>query len=749
MTAKSTKTKAEPVATSSEATDMVTVMVPRCDIGIAPENPRANVPADAEIPNLAETLVTDDGCGQVVPLYVRRGKRSELPWMALDGRRRLFGFDHLLAEGRIENDHPVRITICETKEQIARALVLLNTERLQPHPADSIEVIASLLTKKKMSPDQIGRALGYKKTEMNKLIRLASVHPRAIEAFRAGRLQERHLRMLARLDDKDLQRAHADRVMDGFYFDDAAVQSMIRGDKATAQDPRFVLVTMAEYAEAGGRIEQDLFGEYPDSVLDTPLLDELWQGKIAQITELLAEHGVEVFVAAKDRVEVPEGMEAPWNYLSEHRVGDELRAQFTADRRAVLAFETEIKGLVQGGDFDAQRIAEYLWANAQLYTYEGVQKEIGAITVYPDKETGVTARPALKAYVPPVKTEEEIRAAEEAAEAKRAADEARSAYAVTTHKIASAPRVKVDVEGLNNSLHERRTDVATKGLIRDLADDPDVALTVLAAKLLTSAVSHEGAYNFAARITCDLYSSRFEVIPELDGEVRLRVRAWKDRLVESQKRPIAFVHGLSHADRMQLITDLVALSLDLKEPGTGSVSSSRRADAAEIKELLGSDISRHWTPDAEFLNAHPKGLLMKMADDLELDTTSLSKAKKHEIVVAVEEAAKSAGYVPKGLDWSMELLEVDKPDFGSDDEEDLAAGDEGAGEDQAEGGLDDGEAAGEFDPAAIEPSDEAASSDAPANDAAGDGLDDIVIDADLHDELGEDAMHFLDDDMAA
>lgn len=79
MTAKSAKTKPEAVATKTEAADMVTMMVPRCDIGIAPENPRADVPADDEIPNMAETLVTDDGCGQVVPIYVRRGKRSELP----------------------------------------------------------------------------------------------------------------------------------------------------------------------------------------------------------------------------------------------------------------------------------------------------------------------------------------------------------------------------------------------------------------------------------------------------------------------------------------------------------------------------------------------------------------------------------------------------------------------------------------------------------------------------------------------
>ncbi len=43
------------------------------------------------------------------------------------------------------------------------------------------------------------------------------------------------------------------------------------------------------------------------------------------------------------------------------------------------------------------------------------------------------------------------------------------------------PRADVEAEGSSHVFHETLTDVTTRGLIRDLADDPSAALTVLGA----------------------------------------------------------------------------------------------------------------------------------------------------------------------------------------------------------------------------------------------------------------------------
>ena len=88
------------------------IYVPLCDLGIAPENLRAKEPADADIPQLAETIAVAD---ILVPLCVRPGRKGEQPFMALDGRRRKFGLDVLLEHGRIDAAHPVRCDLFKTK----------------------------------------------------------------------------------------------------------------------------------------------------------------------------------------------------------------------------------------------------------------------------------------------------------------------------------------------------------------------------------------------------------------------------------------------------------------------------------------------------------------------------------------------------------------------------------------------------------------------------------------------------------
>src|SRR5690606_8274661 len=45
------------------------------------------------------------------------------------------------------------------------------------------------------------------------------------------------------------------------------------------------------------------------------------------------------------------------------------------------------------------------------------------------------------------------------------------------------PAIDVDVEGRSHVLHANYTDVATRGLIRDLADSPQAALTAIIAQM--------------------------------------------------------------------------------------------------------------------------------------------------------------------------------------------------------------------------------------------------------------------------
>src|SRR5476651_1681226 len=133
---------AEAATTPAEGPERPTqIVVPFRDLGIAPENIRAKEPADADIPQLAETIAVAD---VIVPLCVRPGRKGEKPYMALDGRRRLFGLELLLEAGRIDAAHSVRCDVFESKAAQAAASVLTNAERWPIHIADVIVAIGKM-----------------------------------------------------------------------------------------------------------------------------------------------------------------------------------------------------------------------------------------------------------------------------------------------------------------------------------------------------------------------------------------------------------------------------------------------------------------------------------------------------------------------------------------------------------------------------------------------------------------------------
>ena len=187
-----------------------TRLIPLADLGLAPENPRAKEPRDAGIPGLAETIAV---AGLVVPMAVRPGRKGEKPFMALDGRRRLFAYEDLAAAGRLTPDWPVRCEVFESPAAQAAAAVLTATERVPVHTADVIVAIGQL-RKRRMETAAIAAALGYDELEIKRLEALAGVHAKVLAAYRQGRLNQRQVRLLDRLPDKARQAEFAQNALD-------------------------------------------------------------------------------------------------------------------------------------------------------------------------------------------------------------------------------------------------------------------------------------------------------------------------------------------------------------------------------------------------------------------------------------------------------------------------------------------------------------------------------------------------------
>lgn len=681
-----------------EAVADETKLVPLKSIFIAPENPRATVEADDGIPQLGRTLVA---C-QVYPILARPALKGETgEFGALDGRRRFLGFQSALAEGLISEDHLVAVTVVTDKARQHAAVTLANHEREAGHITDVITAIGRMKKAKLKSP-AIAKALGYTEMQIRRWTKLADLQPSVLSAMRADKITLETAQMMTRLSPES-QDAFAEQAVNDRYGNiNYNVRQAVMSDVVTVEDDRFGLVSIDDYTAAGGKLESDLFGATSDVVLDVEILQRLWTDKVAPITAALEQAGLSV-TFGRSTYYAPEGFERlPYNSLSslgaaERRAYEAARAElenlcnrlkgtsavgeqeyddFDEDLDGEEGFEGDDDGEVLGaaadvdGQADGVQFAddlpkpttlEVLLAHLAETRLLHLKSDIGAIVLQPDGDLGLSgnfyAKPAP--VVP--------RAAEDDGEAHAPQIEAPA----HTRADVEVPKVRVDVEGVNNSLHERYTVVATRGLTRTLADDPNAAFVLLVARLFVSIAMpfSANAMNSISTIKATEFShSKHQPIGELDGEVAGRLVAFKEAYVASGLRPIPWVDSMPHSERMELMTVLVALSLDGKEFNTSYIRQGARAEAAEICELTGHDITNYWTPDAEFFAAHSKKQILPMLPLMGLeDEPANGSLKKDELAGLAAQSAEAARWAPASLSWKApeaELVEVDDLEAG-------------------------------------------------------------------------------------
>jgi ParB family chromosome partitioning protein len=624
---------------------MKTIQVRLADLGLAKENLRSSEPADDGVSQLADTILA---AGVIMPPLVRPGRKGEQKFMALDGRRRRFALLALLERGDISDDYSVECLLAETPAQQAAAIVLPNTEHAPAHIADVIVAIGQL-RKAKMATPAISAALGYSELEIKRLDALAGVHASVLAALRKGKLTLKQVKLFARLPDKKQQAELAQNAMQG-YFQDYQLRNLVERDRVTGDDARLVLVGMDRYLAAGGRVSSDLFGEMPDALLDPQILDEAWRERVQPLIEALQLTDLKIYVGGSSEFGAPEGFfRMPYIYPSD----------FTADQKvAVAQARAEVERISK--DFETLDplsadtpacLATLILAEAAQYNASLSRSKIGAILLSPSDGYGVQA---TYFTVPlPVSPADESDAGDDADQ-----DDGEDLGVVHSGtrrwNDVETPQADVEVAGLSHALHEIQTDAATRGLIRDLADDPGAALRALVAQLFKQLALQSSGYLEASalQISGTRYSRHgAQPLPALDGDVSDRLEARGAAYTASGLRPIAWVDSLPHGEIMALMAELVAMSLNACEKRTDNIRHGARAEASEISALCGADITAHWTPDQTYLAAHPKRDLLAMLDAMDAHDDRAKGLKKDDMVVFVAENAAERRWAPAVLSW--------------------------------------------------------------------------------------------------
>jgi ParB family chromosome partitioning protein len=463
-------------------------LVPLSNIGLAPENPRAREPRDEGIVGLAETIFV---AGLVVPLAVRPGRKGEKPFMALDGRRRFFALEDLAAAGRIEVAYPVRCEVFATPAAQAAAAVLTATERLPVHTADVIVAIGQL-RKRRMDTAAIAASLGYDALDIRRLEALSAVHPKVLQAFREGRLTLRQVRLFARLKDKAVQAELAASALAG-HFHEYRLHDLVTGDRVSADDARAPFVGLDRYAAAGGRVESDLFGELPDRLLDPEILHDLWRTRVQPIAEALEKRGLTVFIDRDAGYQAPDGFERlPYVYAG--ALEAEAKARLIQARAQIERAADALHGLGLEAEGSPAAVLSLLEAQLEAAIAQHAGVAVGAAILYPHAEQGVAAL----FFAMPLRPDDDEPDGLDGSETDTETIGARASDI-------EVPEVSIDTGGASHVLHEARTDVATRGLMRDLVDAPTHALTMLLAHLFASVALHGRAIDRALAIAATPY----------------------------------------------------------------------------------------------------------------------------------------------------------------------------------------------------------------------------------------------------
>lgn len=618
------------------------------DLGIAPENLRAAEPADADIPELADTI---KAAGLLYPLLVRPGRKGEQAFMALDGRRRLLALQSLVEAERIAPDYGVKVEVARDKALQAAAIVVSNTQRAPVHVADVIVAIGKLKSLK-MTPAKIASALGYAEIEVKRLQCLAGLPKPALDALRAGRITLRTAKLLARVTDPEVLKQFAANAAAGYLYEHSVTHHL--NGRPGLDDPLFDLIGVERYRAAGGRIDADLFGEFDDVVLDPDKLQLLWTERVGPLVEAAKARGLTVYFQGGELYRAPEGLEAagpnaPGALGEDAKLAWDLACARTDDLAQALS-----EGERHPESRDADLVAFLIARLEQEEALHGVSR-IAAVGFYPEAGTGFEVQVYLHPQVASVGEEEDEGA--ESTEIDAIAHPSGRPYRPEI----VVPQHEIDTEGRSHTLHETYTDIATRGLIRTVADDPMAALTITVARMFTILALQGGASTDQSAST--LQGRRYSrgslpPNPALDGVVRDRLEAKRRAYLESGLRPIPWVDALPHGEKMALLAELIAISLDLREFGVHAVRRAARAEAAEIADLTGHDITAYWTPDATFLGQHSKAQLIGALGVMEADVTPTKGLKKDDLVGYVASVAAEKAWAPAALNLRLEMTVI-------------------------------------------------------------------------------------------
>ncbi|MFP1132617.1 ParB/RepB/Spo0J family partition protein [Asticcacaulis sp. W401b] len=617
-----------------------TVSIALSQLIISDLNLRAGEEADEGIDELARTLLPG-ASGQILPLLVKAGV-GEGNFDILDGRRRYLAWSDLRDAGAIDLHHPVQVVVCETDDEIAQAVIIANAMRREVQFADVLLTLNRLISER-YTYDHMARSLGLEVKEIRKLAALARLDARILQAFKAQRFKRGVLRQMARIKDAERLAALIDMIeeSDG-EIRDYNIREFFE-DGVFATDVLLNAVPLDLYLKKGGRIEQDLFEEQPDRLLDPQIVGTLWEVAMKPIVKSLKAQGLLVEFGLDLNYGAPLGFaELGWRYPT----------NASDDRLAALKTEVETLTGQARDAAQAKDTAAFVAACAELVTkqLEAFKEKAKPLTPKACKATvGQIGMLSVSFYVDQDELDAHLNAQAEQDPVTT------SAY---TPPVDDTPlpktQLRPDVTLYGHAHHQRTTALAGRALARSLCEMPLVALDVQLSAQFQQAVlcrSHDaGKYvlKVCASARADAMRNPDTV---LDQPVLTRLQRFRDAYESSGQHPFEWVSSLDPNLKLELLALITALQIDMSESRTDYVRPAARAEAILIAAAIGHDFKDHLAVEPEFYASFSKKALLAIIGQMGLDPDEFSVLKRGALAETVHQLAFERGYIPPALNF--------------------------------------------------------------------------------------------------
>ena len=588
------------------------------NLTLSPLNVR-KVKTSAEEDAQLRALIESQGVLQ--NLIVIPSPDAEGRYEVIAGGRRLSALNHLLAEGKINAEFPVRCVVKTESEAIEASLA--ENYRSDMHPADRFVAYKAMLDAGR-SIEDIAKRFGKTVTEVKKLLKLGAVSPVILDAFRSQEMNFDMVMAFTVTDDQKAQESVFAEVKDQYHPSPRFVRQKLLNTDVTTDDTTFKFVGQEAYEAAGGTLSEDLFAD-SQYVNDVDLLNRLADEKLDKLQESFKAEGWGFVEATLDGGYSHPLRFAPCIDGETITAPDSVIQEFEAKER-------ELEGLMEAApDHEDEEANErFRQLNEEL---NDLKATIDASREFSDEQkqsTGVLLSVDFRTG--------ELVTKVGIALPKKQPEKAQNEDGTTTE----APK-PTESHALKSDLEAYRLQALEAAMMQKAEICLDITIFTMAKAVLA------GSTWYRRPLGIDLDVNTFSATKDIEEtSAAAEIRKHRDALdlswlaQEGDLEQFKAFQKLSRASKLNILAHCSAQTLRC---ATNEVEQY-------VAEQIKFDLSKHWQPTkANYFNRIKKGKLIEILKELKGDEFALSQAdaKKGDLATILDELDETTGWLPESL----------------------------------------------------------------------------------------------------